>query len=64
MFTGAVVAAYLLGKRKAHRPDDKIGGTSEESQDPTVPSYELEEQRRIAEASSEREPAELMSSYH
>ncbi|KAI4860522.1 hypothetical protein F4820DRAFT_107046 [Hypoxylon rubiginosum] len=67
VFIGAVVAAYLFGKRKKHGLRDKPAlsvGTSEERQDLTIPNYELEEQRRTVELSSRREPAELMGSDH
>ncbi|KAI1768425.1 hypothetical protein GGR53DRAFT_409593, partial [Hypoxylon sp. FL1150] len=67
VIAGAIMAAYQLGKRKTHRSLDNIAVSSsanEGNQDLNIWNYELEEQRRIIEVSSEREPAELMSSYH
>ncbi|XXH01991.1 hypothetical protein Hte_008355 [Hypoxylon texense] len=66
VFIGAVGAAYLLGRRKRHGPRDKPAvnmNTDREKRDLAIPSYELEEQRRTVELSSQREPAELMGSY-
>ncbi|KAI1770165.1 hypothetical protein F4818DRAFT_433674 [Hypoxylon cercidicola] len=65
-FIGVIVAAYLLGRRRKQSSRDKpaLGiDTNEGKQDPTVTHHELEEQRRVVELSSQREPAELMDSY-
>ncbi|KAI0159953.1 hypothetical protein GGR52DRAFT_563700 [Hypoxylon sp. FL1284] len=67
LFVGAVAAAYLLGRRKKHGFRSKPAlhpDNGEEKSDLMVPSYELEEQRRVAEMSSQREPAELGGSWH
>ncbi|KAI0002792.1 hypothetical protein F4779DRAFT_602809 [Xylariaceae sp. FL0662B] len=66
-FFGAVVAAYLLGKRNRRSSQDKTilsDNINREKKNISPPSHELEEQRRIVELTAQREPAELMSSYH
>ncbi|KAI0121887.1 hypothetical protein F4814DRAFT_457776 [Daldinia grandis] len=55
-FLGATVVAYIIGKRKGH-------GAYKGSLDPQAPKYELEEQRRVLEMATYREPVELMGSH-
>ncbi|KAI1097623.1 hypothetical protein F4804DRAFT_351374 [Jackrogersella minutella] len=66
LFLGAVVAAYLLGRRNRYRNNNKqllIDNNSTMKQDDSPPTYELEEQRRTAEMTGQREPVELMGSH-
>ncbi|KAI0848733.1 hypothetical protein F5Y00DRAFT_262204 [Daldinia vernicosa] len=55
-FLGITVVAYIIGKRKGHNADKGC-------QDPQAPKYELDEQRRVLEMATYREPVELMSSH-
>ncbi|KAI8961431.1 hypothetical protein F5Y11DRAFT_226200 [Daldinia sp. FL1419] len=62
---GAIIIAYIIGKRKGRHNKGLILGTksAEGIQYPSAPKYELSDQQRVLEMATYSEPVELMSSH-